>query len=67
VAAVHCADQLAHKAGADVWDNEEIEPVWEGAAAALGLGEDDYGDCLGELKRNIDKPTEFLAMVDYAE
>lgn len=67
VAAVHCADQMAHKAGADLWDNEEIEPEWDGAYSTLGIVEDDFNTCLDELRKNIDKPTEFLAMVNYAE
>ena len=67
VTTVHCADQIAHKAGADLWDNEEIEPEWESACSTLGFDEDDYNTCLDELKSNIDKSTEFLTMVSYAE
>ena len=67
VTTIHCADQMAHKAGADLWDNEEIEPEWEGVYSTLGFEEDDYTSCLNELKNNMDKPTEFLALVSYAE
>lgn len=67
VTTVHCADQIAHKAGADLWDNEKIEPEWENAYSTLGFDEDDYNTCLDELKNNIDKSTEFLTMVKYAE
>ena len=67
VTTIHCADQMAHKAGADLWDNEEIEPEWEKTYTTLGISEDDFNTCLDELRKNIDKPTEFLAMVNYAE
>ena len=67
ITAVHCADQMAHKAGADLWDNEAIEPEWNGVYSTLGFDEDDYNICLNELKNNMDKPTEFLALVSYAE
>lgn len=64
---VHCADQMAHTVGADLWDNEEIEPEWEEAYARLDIGEEDLIRCLDELRVNIEKPTEFLAMVNHAE
>ena len=67
VTTVHCADQMAHRAGADLWDSEEIESEWEKAFTTLGINEDDFTTCLDELRKNIDKPTEFLALVNYAE
>ncbi|GAG15878.1 unnamed protein product, partial [marine sediment metagenome] len=67
VTTVHLADQMAHQIGADLWDNEVIEPEWGDACDTLGLEEEDYNNCLNDMKNNIDKSTEFLAMINYAE
>ena len=67
VTVVHCADQMAHKAGADLWNNEEVEPEWGGIFSTLGFERDDYTNWLNELKENVNKPIEFLALVGYAE
>jgi len=63
VTAVHCADQMAHKAGANLWDAEEAPPAWEGAYEVLGFSDDDFFSCFEELKKSSDKPDEFLALI----
>ncbi len=67
VTTVHLADQMAHKAGYDLWDNEKIEPEWMDALSVLGLDENMFENFLKELENDIDKPTEFLIAVNYAE
>ncbi len=67
VTAVHCADQMAHTAGADVWNSETILPLWDGSYATLKLTKAEYASCCEDLKDHVDKSNEFLMMVNYEE
>jgi len=65
VTAVHCADQMAHKAGANLWEKEESPPAWEGVYETLGFGDEDFYRVFEELEKGGDKPDEFLALINY--
>lgn len=63
VAAVHCADIMAHRVGADLWENEVANPLWDETFMLLSISQDDYLDSCEELKNNVDKSIEFLSVI----
>ncbi len=67
VVTVHCADIMAHRVGADIWQGEVINPLWDETFFVLPIKQNDYLECSKELKQNVDKSIEFLTMIHYAE
>lgn len=64
VTAIHCADFMAHKVGANLWNEEICFEKWEEANKILKITEDDFNICYDELKNNLDKSDEFLSMIN---
>ncbi len=67
VTIVHCADIMAHRVGADLWEDEVINALWDETFFVLPIEQNEYLECCEELKENVDKSIEFLTMINYAE
>lgn len=64
VTIVHCADQMAHSAGASLWETEQIEKRWEQAFAVLECDEIVYASCIAAVKNIIPSVQEFLKTIN---
>lgn len=64
VATVHVADQLAHKMGADLYDEEHVNGQWSKARNLLKFTDSDYQKICDSLSDNIEKSIEFLTIIN---
>lgn len=65
VTTIHLADQLTHHLGVNLWDNEAIEPEWNGARVLLDITDDTYNRCLYELEDSVEQSETFLKMINH--
>jgi len=63
VATVHCADQLAHKAGAGLWENEQVNPEWSECRDILKINDSDHARIYESLSESVEKANEFLSII----